>query len=119
MGKWYLKIWENGDYFDLWHVNHFLAGILLAGATIYFKLNFILGLIISMILMLSWEIFEVVKEIRETKFNRIMDILLGVAGFFLLYGISKNAIVYVFAASLIVWTILELWGYIAYRNIHQ
>jgi|SRR3989338_10420591 len=113
MKDWYFKVWKERNYFDLWHINHLLAGILLAGLVIFFDFGFLIGIISSLIIMVSWEIFEILKKVKESNFNRAMDIILGVVGFFILYFIQDRYILSFFTISFIVWTFMELWGYSA------
>lgn len=117
--KWYIAIWQDGKFFDLWHVNHLLAGALLGQLTFHFQ-QLWLGFAISLIAMISWEVFEVIKKITETKFNRSMDIILGVIGFFITYYLepifNNEQYFILFIVLLISWLTLELWGYFAYKS---
>lgn len=117
--KWYIQIWRDGKFFDLWHANHFLAGALLGQIAFHFQKLWI-GFLISLILMIAWEIFEVLKKITETRFNQTMDIILGIIGFFIAYklGLSLNnqSFSFLFILLIIFWLLLELWGYIAYDS---
>ncbi len=69
---WAIRIWNDGRYFDLWHLNHFLAGVLLALLCTFLNLNLWLGFIISLCAMLAWEIIEIVEDIEETFFNAFL-----------------------------------------------
>lgn len=115
--KWFIKIWANSDYFDLWDINHFLAGVLCAGIVVSLRMNLWNGLFLSVLAMLAWEIYEVLERIKESPFNRIMDVALGIAGFFIFYSVRDTAYFYPLGVvALILWVILELWGYAAYKN---
>ncbi len=119
-GRWFIRIWADGEYFDLWHVNHLLAGILCAGAVIFFQMNLWVGLLFSIITMLGWEVYEVFKRIGETPFNKVMDVVFGIAGFFILYSTSglmdRTYFLSLSLVSLVGWVALELWGLFAWRN---
>ena len=116
MKKWYVNIWGDGKYIDLWHLNHFLAGVLCAGLIIFLNIDMVSGFLISLVLMLSWEVYEIINNIQETQFNRTMDILLGILAFFLTYLWPRKSLGILFMISGIVWVILELWGYWAYKQ---
>ena len=116
--KWFITIWENGDYFDLWHVNHFLAGSLLGYVSFFFEAPPLTGLWISLILMVAWELYEIFQKIEETVFNRYADVILGLIAFLIQFywskAISPALAQGIFIALLMVWVILELWGFYAY-----
>ena len=122
--SWKVKIWKNKSYVDLWSVNHFLAGVLLFGLSAFFDMGFWSGLIISLILMIVWEIYELLNNVIETKWNRFFDILLGTLGFlifFFLNGsyLSRTGFFTVFICALVIWLTLQLWGYHAYKVIKK
>lgn len=116
---WYILIWKDGKFFDLWHLNHLMAGMLLGQESFFFG-NPYLVFVISLILIIGWEVYEMIIGVTETKFNRTMDIILALIGFFITYKLSDymNVWLYLnlFFILLISWLILEIWGYIAYKN---
>ena len=118
--SWKVGIWKEGKYFDLWHVNHFLAGVLLASATIIFKIDLFWGFVVSFILMVAWEFFEYFSKIHETMFNRCMDVILSTISFILIvylekYKLTKDQFFQIFYVSLVLYIFLELWGFRAYQ----
>lgn len=119
--SWAVSIWNDGDYFDFWHVNHFLAGALGGCLTLFLGLSVWTGLSIGVILCIAWEVLEFVKGIEETKFNTFFDVALSVVAFFLVFyaPLSSGQLSQVFWVVLIVWLILVLWSYWAYtkRNL--
>ena len=116
-------IWKEREFLDLWHLNHVLAGGLLAFASSYYKLQFLTGLMVTFILSLSWEVYEVIKHIKESIPNRILDIVTTFAGFFIIffiYGVLSNpSKIILFVIMLITWLFLELWGYISYNKLNK
>jgi hypothetical protein len=117
---WYIQIWDEGHNFDFWHVNHFIAGMLLVDVVILLKLELWLGFLISFVLMLAWEAFEIFMEIEETKFNMTFDVVFSTISFFLVYYwnekfLSHREFLLQLYASLSMYVILQIWGYIAYR----
>ena len=120
--KWYIKIWSEGKYIDFWSFNHFFSGFLLAYLLIFIKTPILINYILLFILMILWEIFEYRKKVRETKLNRVFDLIMGSCGFIFTYYLVSlemfnNA--FLFAATFILFFILEIWGYWAYRRKKQ
>ncbi len=119
--SWKVGIWKEGKHLDLWHINHFLSGVLLGGLTIMFDLNLWLGFLISLILIIAWEVIEIVSGIKETRFNMYLDIVLAVIAFFLVTILNNNYLSEsgfenLFYICLLVFSILELWGFWAYKK---
>lgn len=115
--------WTNKKYFDLWSVNHFLAGTLLGGIQFLCNFNFVLFFAFSLFLMIAWEVYEILAGVQEKWHNRVVDVLLGVVGFFFFYYLfsffSIKANILIFTISAITWISLEIWGYMAYRKNHH
>ena len=118
---WKYDVWKEGEFLDLWHINHILAGCLLAFVSSYYKWPFLIGLLVTFILSLSWEVYELIKHIKESILNRILDIATTFAGFFIIHYVynvlSNSSKIILFVVILISWLSLESWGYIAYNKI--
>lgn len=116
--SWLIRIWEKHGIIDLWSVNHTLAGVLFGFMIYFFNFDFLRGLLISIILMLVWEIFEITHLIKESIGNKALDLVLGmialIAFYFILKSSSVAAALVMFIVVLLVFTILELWGFAAY-----
>ena len=118
MGKsssWKTSIWQVRAYVDLWSVNHFLCGCLFGGASIFLKLGFWKSFSVSTLLMILWEIFEHMLVMYEPLTNKIMDVVIGVAGFLavwrlfpLINSFSRTVIFFALAG---VFVFLEVWGF--------
>lgn len=118
--SWKIGIWKEGKYFDFWHVNHFLAGVLLGGLVIIFNIELWTGFFVSLFLMFIWEAFEIVKKIKETEFNMAFDVIFSVIAFILIIFLQENYLSEfqfhaVFYTSLFLYIFLELWGFRAYK----
>jgi len=109
------KIWCEGKYLDLWSIIHFLSGAIIAGLCVFIGLSFITGLVITLGLVVIWEIFELIKSIKEALVNRFIDIIIGVASFIIAYclfnKLELTICVIFFAIIFIVWIILGLRAY--------
>lgn len=115
--KWYIRIWNEGEYIDFWSFTHFLCGFILAKATILTQTTLFNDILIILALLTAWEIFEIKKGIKETAINRVVDIIIGLFGFLLflyidnLSAISNQVFIFIFVIPALV---LGIWGYIAY-----
>src|SRR3989338_720909 len=111
--KWYYEIWRDKKYFDLWHVNHILAGCLLAGLTYFMEMSFSIALGASLIPMIWWEIYERKRGVKETWQNGVNDMLTGILGFVIIYKLYQDSTAFFkkisFTALAIIWIVLELW----------
>lgn len=74
-------LWVEGKYFDLWSVNHFLAGLLIAATLFLLKISLFPAFLIAFLLFIAYEIFEVAAQIEEVFTNRLVDVIVDVAGF--------------------------------------
>lgn len=120
MKKWKYDIWQEGKYLDWWSLTHILAGGVLAGLSIFIGLGFWMGLLIAFLILLSWEFYEVFRSIEESFKNRVMDMIIGIAGFLIAYPlflemVSSSRII-IFVIIFTIFLFLELWGFIAYKK---
>jgi hypothetical protein len=118
--KWYIKIWTMRKYLDLWSVNHILAGSILASLFIFFNAPFLAAMAISFFILLGWEFYEITHKLHETIYNRICDMIVGMAGFFITNYLVSNRIIEnrtIFVVAFTVFVILELWGFTAFEKI--
>jgi len=116
--KWFFRIWEEGRHFDLWHANHFLVGIILGGTTIVYAQPFWVGFPISCVLILGWEYYEIFRGVKETLWNQVFDVVLGISGYLLFYhaySYSDTELYFsIFSSAIVLWLFLEVWGFGAY-----
>ncbi|MFH1979250.1 MAG: hypothetical protein ABII97_02630 [Patescibacteria group bacterium] len=119
--KWYIKIYskENGEgkYWDFWTANHILGGAVLAGIFFLLNIEFWASLITSLLIIILWEIFEVVQKIHEHAENRMVDVITGLFGYFTMHYIIKCQLLEPTTLFLIILSlciILNIWGRISY-----
>lgn len=116
--SWERNIWREGEVLDFWSVPHLLAGALLAALGHYLGLAFWQVAIPSLVLLIGWEFFEMARGIDETVPNRIMDVVLGVAGFALMIAVfvsfDGNVAFSATAVVLFLWAVLNIWGFMTY-----
>lgn len=110
-----MDIWKHGTYVDTWSIVHFASGFLLSGAFFAFGYDFTVALIASLLLLLLWEVFEWVIKIIEPSINVLVDIMIGLAGFFVgsyLYYQTGIPFEVSFYTILIGTIILAAWGFL-------
>lgn len=109
-----MDIWKHGTYIDLWSLVHFLSGFALAGIFYVVGFDFAVAIIVSVSLLLLWEVFEWATKIIEPSINVIFDIIVGFGGFlvgsYLFYALAMSP-VYLYIAG-ISCVLLALWGFL-------
>ncbi|MFA6077048.1 MAG: hypothetical protein WC735_03155 [Candidatus Paceibacterota bacterium] len=117
--RWSVKVWKNGKFLDLWSVNHTLAGGLLGAVIYFYNIDFYFGFFISFMIMLAWEIIEIINGLHEEKWNKVTDVITGVFGFTIIYilfsEITVHSSLIVFWVISILWALLESWGFLTLR----
>jgi hypothetical protein len=108
-------IWKHGKYIDTWSLVHFLSGVILASATWYVGLSLAWSFLVSLALLLIWELFEAIKKIIEPSVNVAVDIGVGLLGFFLgayFHFYTANPFGQITLAILVgVTLLLSFWGF--------
>jgi hypothetical protein len=72
-------IWREGEYLDLWSVPHFLSGIALGCTLFFLGFDFRSSVAIAALLLIAYEMFEIIVDIHETPANRTLDVVVGLA----------------------------------------
>lgn len=107
--------WREGDYFDLWSVPHFLSGMVVAFSLYFLGFEARSAFIIAFLLLVVYELFESVAKIEETKWNRILDVVVGMASFsptfLLLPRFDATYALYAFGAITLVDGVLSFFGW--------
>ncbi len=115
------KLWAEGRYVDLWTVPHILAGVILAAVFNWLGISFWLNLLLSSILIISWEFFELhFLNVHEHLSNKVMDVVTGWLGFFVMYifivKFGITAIIPYLVALTVFYLLLNAWGFLAYKR---
>ena len=114
--------WVEGRYVDLWTIPHILAGVVLAGFLNWFSLSFWSNIIISMLIIIGWEFFELyMLDIHEHIPNKIMDVLTGLIGFlgmhYFINIFSIGPIIPYLIILTIIYISFNIWGYLVHKTI--
>lgn len=112
-----MDIWKHGTYVDLWSSVHFLSGFVLAGGFFKYGYDFSHALSVSIVLLLLWEVFEWTTKIIEPSINVLMDIFIGLAGFFggaYLFYTQGVDLIYLYV-GLVLTIGMSLWGFIDFK----
>jgi len=108
-------IWREGNYLDLWSVPHLLSGSAVGFSLYFFDFAFNAAFVIALLLLIGYEMFEVIVKIDETKWNRTLDVVVGMASFvptfFVASYLSFWSAVYVFGLVLVVDAVLSFLGW--------
>lgn len=108
-------IWREGKYLDLWSVPHFLSGMIVGFSLFFLGFAVNAAFTIAFLLLVAYEMFEVIAQIEETRWNRVLDVVVGMASFaptFLLapYG-REPYIVIVFIIIIVMDGVLSFFGW--------
>jgi hypothetical protein len=108
-------MWAEGKWLDLWSVPHFLSGIVLAFCVYFFHFGVPASFVIAVLLLVAYEMFEVIAHIEETRTNRFMDVVVGMVSFtptFLLASrVSTETQIFIFILVLVIDGILSAIGW--------
>ena len=74
-------LWERRAGVDLWSVPHLLFGVLMGFSPSLIGTSFVFTFSATVILASLWEALEKVINIKESKKNIVLDIVLSVIGF--------------------------------------
>ncbi|TSC65007.1 MAG: hypothetical protein G01um101491_62 [Parcubacteria group bacterium Gr01-1014_91] len=115
--------WQKGRAFDLWSIPHFLFGILMGFVpALVDSVSFSFALVLTLVLAVLWELFEMRVGIRETVLNSLLDVFLPVAAYIitsyvlLLQPYHREDIAVVSIAVLILYLFTNISGWLAYRR---
>ncbi|MFZ2556205.1 MAG: hypothetical protein WAZ27_04890 [Minisyncoccia bacterium] len=113
-------IWREGEYLDLWSVPHFLSGMAVAFTLYFFGFATNAAFIIAFLLLVAYEMFEVIAEIEETRWNRILDVVVGMVSFTPTFLLAPNVPqVYAVGAFILVVAVDSVLSYFGWLASHK
>lgn len=74
-------IWREGEYLDLWSVPHVLSGVVVGLVAHFIGFEALPSFVIAFLVLVGYEMFEVIAKIEETRINRILDVVVGMTSF--------------------------------------
>jgi len=74
-------IWREGKWLDLWSVVHFCSGISLAFGLYFLHFGSAASLSLAFVLLVAYEMWEVIVKIDEAPTNRLMYVVVGLTSF--------------------------------------
>lgn len=72
--------WSEGHFFDLWMLVHFASGAAGGFSNVWFELGLLTLCGLGLALMVLWELGEAAAGIHEAFANRLVDVVVGMAG---------------------------------------
>jgi hypothetical protein len=96
--------WEEGTILDLWAFVHLISGTVIGILASFSNFSFWVLFFVTLVLMIAWEIFEVIVHIGESFENRIADVVVGGIGFLIAFFVAPEG----FGEKLIVLTVLVI-----------
>lgn len=111
-------IWREGKWLDLWSIVHALTGASLGFAFSLFSRGEISSVIIMLLLLTAYEMWEYIVHIEETFTNRVMDVVVGMASFLPIYlsiapRLTLTAYILAFGFTLTTTIVMSVFGWIA------
>jgi hypothetical protein len=104
--------WKTATYFDLWSVQHFMAGISYGFFLIYLGVNTLWAWIIVVLLGFGWELFEDSIRMKEGfLIGELGDIFYSSLGFAIVFHFVSIPHKLNLYAGIIVIVTLVAWGY--------
>ncbi len=108
-------IWREGRWLDLWSVVHLLSGILVGFGLFFLHLGVFSSVVIALLLLILYEMWEAMVGIAEEPTNRFMDVVVGMTGFlpafFLALLLSHTLLILSFGLVLTVNAVMSVFGW--------
>jgi len=115
-------VWREGKYLDLWSVPHLLSGMSVALGLYLLGFAGNAAFIIAFLLFVAYEMFEVIAKIEETRMNRTLDVVVGMASFaptFLMASFfPQSYVIGVFVVATALDAVLSFFGWLASRKAY-
>lgn len=114
------QTWKEGRYFDLWVFPHVMTGVAGGFANVFFDLSVSVIFGVGLLLMILWEVFEVVIGIKESWQNQVMDLAVGLVGIAFALAVAsrvgRGAQIGAFAVSFVIMMVSGVIGWLASRR---
>jgi len=109
-------VWREGAWLDLWSVVHLCSGTALGLFLYLLHLGTTATILIALLLLISYELWEAMVKIAEAPTNRFMDVVVGMVSFtptFLFFARSLTAaqFAWTFGSILVITSTLSAFGW--------
>ena len=113
--------YDEGKYFDMWMIVHFLTGTVIGTGAYLLGFNAIVAYTGTFVGLALYEVVEDVFGVEETVENRLTDIVFGYAGFAPFYAfVAPHVSLFVnqtlFVTSGFLVTVVSVLGWRAYKK---
>lgn len=106
--------WKEKQFVDLWSVVHLFSCFAIGGLFVFLNIEPYIACALGVAIFTGWEIFEYISDIHEEAANRVSDVIVDYAGFFLaqLYAYHFHYTMrwYIPATAAIIAAGLQTWG---------
>ena len=102
-------IWREGKWLDLWSVVHLLSGISVGLGFYFLHFGTFAPVVLALLSLICYEMWEMHMQIDEAPTNRLMDVVVGMAGFVPAF--------FLLAPMLSLWAFLSTFGLVLVVNI--
>lgn len=85
-----INLFAEGVYVDMWTVPHLLLGVLTFVFFVDRRFRVRSAIFLTIAIAIFWEFFEMRVRVEEVLSNRIVDVLISVVGFYVIYFIDKK-----------------------------
>lgn len=85
-------LWHEGVWLDMWSTVHTISGVSFGLGLYFLHLSSTVALLLVLALLVVYELWEARVEIEETLTNRVMDVVVGLAGFLVAFFILAPAL---------------------------
>jgi hypothetical protein len=106
--------WKERQFLDLWSVVHFFSCFTIGCVFLLLNIDPYIASAIAVGLFAGWEIIELLTKIHEQAANRVSDVIVDYAGFFLaqlyVFALHKTMHWYIPATTALIAISLEIWG---------
>lgn len=111
-------IWREGKWLDLWSVVHLLSGISVGFCLYFLHFGALASVVLTLLLLVSYEMWETIVRIEETPANRFMDVVVGMVSFlpafFLVAPLLSSAmLILAFGLVLTANIVMSVFGWLA------
>lgn len=112
--------WDEGRFFDRWMYVHLLCGLSCGFANALLRWPVGRAIAVTTVLLVAWEVGEVWFEVHEAWENRVIDVLIGLAGaviaLAILPGVARGVGTALFAGTTALFLAGDVLGWRAYRR---